>query len=105
MEVEDATEIRKKLDELEKKLQKELRDVDRLSFVSKEVPESIKESLQHQLQEVEKRSHDLMPEQQKAQKKSQKIQSIQDKRKIAEGQYRSRRRDASLLLLEQNRQE
>ena len=55
MEVEDETESRKKLDEQKKKLQKELRDVDRLSFVSKEMQESIKESLQHQLQQsVEK---------------------------------------------------
>ena len=45
--------------------------------------ESIKESLQHQLQEVEKwkRRHDLTPEHQKAQKKSQNIQSIQDNRR------------------------
>ena len=82
MEVEDETQSRKKLDEQKKQLQNEPRDVDRLSFVSKEMQESIKESLQHQLQEVEKRRHDLMPEHQKAQKKSQKIQSIQDKRKI-----------------------
>ena len=43
--------------------------------------ESIMESVQDQLQEVEKRRHDLMPEHQKFQKRSQKIQSIQDKRK------------------------
>ena len=78
MEVEDEAESRKKLDEQKKKLQKGLRGVDRLSFVSKEMQESIKESLQHQSQEVEKRRHDLMPEHQ-AQKRSQKIQSVQDK--------------------------
>ena len=39
------------------------------------------ESMQHQLQEVEKRRNDLMPEHQRVQKRSQKIQSIQDKRK------------------------
>ena len=50
-------------------------------FISKEAEESIKESLQHQLQEVEKGRHDLMPEHQKAQKESQRIQSIQDKRR------------------------
>ena len=58
MEVEDETESRKKQDEQKKKLQKELRDVDRLSFVSKEMQESIKESTQHQFQEVEKWRHD-----------------------------------------------
>ena len=47
-DVEDETESRKKLDEQKKKLQKELRDVDRLSFISKEMQESIKESMQHQ---------------------------------------------------------
>ena len=41
----------KKLDEQKNKLQKELRDVEKLSLVSKEAQESIKESLQHQLQE------------------------------------------------------
>ena len=79
-EVEDEAESRKKLDGQKKKMQKEPREVDRLSFVSKEMQESIKESLQHQLQEVEKRRHDLMLEH-KAQKRSQKIQSIQDKRR------------------------
>ena len=43
-------------------MQKELREVDRLSFVSKEMQECIKESLQHQLQDVEKRRNELMPE-------------------------------------------
>ena len=76
MEVEDETASRKKLDGQKKKL---LRDVDRLSFVSKEMQESIEESLQHQLQDVEKRRHDLMPEHQKVQNRSQTIQSIQDK--------------------------
>ena len=41
--------------------------------------ETFKESLQ--LQEVEKRRNDLMPEHQKAQKRSQKIQGVQDKRR------------------------
>ena len=82
MEVEDEAESRKKLDEQKKKPRKALREVDRLCFASQEVQENLKESLQHQLQEVEKRRHDLMPEHQRVQKKSQKTQSIQDKRKI-----------------------
>ena len=81
MDTENETESRKSLDELKKKLQKELRNVDRLSLISKEAQESIKESLHHQLQGVEKRRHDLMPEHQKVQKRSQTIQSIQDKRR------------------------
>ena len=43
MDIEDETESRQKLDEHKKKLQKELRDVDRLSLISKEAQESIKE--------------------------------------------------------------
>ena len=81
MDAEDKAESRKKLDEQKKKQQKEPRDVEILSLISKEAQESIKESLQHQLQEVEKREHDLMPEHQKVQKKSQKIQRLHDKRK------------------------
>ena len=39
MEVEDEAESRKKLDDQRKKMQKELREVDTLSFVSKEMQE------------------------------------------------------------------
>ena len=81
MEVEDEIESRKKLDEQKKKLQKEQREADRLSFVSNDIQEILKESLQHQLQEVEKRRNDLMPVHQKVQKRSQKIQSLQDRRR------------------------
>ena len=49
MEVEDEAECRRKLDEQRKKTQKELRDVDSLSWVSKEMHKSLKESVQHQL--------------------------------------------------------
>ena len=95
MEVENEAETRRKLDEQKKKLQKELRDVDRLSFVTKEVQESIMESVQHQLQEVEKRRHDLMPEHQKFQKRSQKIQKYPGQEEPhAEGKCRSGRRVA-----------
>ena len=48
---------------------------------SKEMQESLKESLQHQVQDVEKRRNDLILEHQKAQKRTQKIQSLQDKRR------------------------
>ena len=51
MEVEDEAESRRKLDEQKKKLQKDLRQVDRLSCVSTEMQDDIRESLQHQLQE------------------------------------------------------
>ena len=81
VEVEDEDECRRKLDEQRKKIQKELREVERLSFASKEMQESLKESLQHQLQEVEKRRNDLMLEHQKVQKRMQKVESLKDKRR------------------------
>ena len=75
-----------------KKLQKELREVDRLSFVSEEMQGNLKESLQHQLQEVEKRRNDLMPERQKVQKRTQNIQSLQDKRRNLQKVRQQKRR-------------
>ena len=81
LEVEDDAECRRKLDEQRKKMQRDLREVERLSFASMEMQENLMESLQHQLQEVEKRRNDLMLEHQRVQKRSQKIQSTQDKRK------------------------
>ena len=52
------------------------------------------ESLQHQLQEVDKRRNDLVPEHQKVQKRSQKIQSIQDNRKFSQTKLGGKRRNA-----------
>ena len=61
--------------------------------MSQEVPSSIKESLQQQLQEVEQRRNDLLPEHQRVQKRSQKIQSIQDKRKNMQKETAATRED------------
>ena len=71
----------KKLDEQRRKLQNELREIEKFSCLSKEVQERLKSNLQQQLQEVEQRRCDLMPEHQKVQKRLQKIQSIQDRRR------------------------
>ena len=81
MDIEDEAGSRKLLDEHKRKLQKELRDIDKFSYVPKEFQESLKSNLQQQLQEVEQRRHDLIPEHKKEQKRSQKMQSIQDKRR------------------------
>ena len=92
---EDEVESRKKLDEQRRKLQKELQYIEKFSCVPKEFQENLKSNLQQQLQEVEQRRHDFMPEHQKVQRISQKIRNIQDeKKKFAERQYRSRRGDA-----------
>ena len=50
MEVEDDAKCLRKLDEQRKKMQRELREVERLSCASKKVQENLVESLQHQLQ-------------------------------------------------------
>ena len=42
MDIEDEIESSKKLDEQERKLQKELRDVEKLSCIPKEVQDSLK---------------------------------------------------------------
>ena len=62
-------------------MQNELRDIEKLSLVSKEAQDTLKSDLQRQLQGVEQSRHDLMPEHQKVQKRSRKIQNIQDKRR------------------------
>ena len=46
IDVEDEIESRKKLDGQRKKLQKEVRDVEKLSCVSKEFQDSLKNDLQ-----------------------------------------------------------
>ena len=58
MDVEEEIESRKKLDEQKRKFQKELREIEKFSCLSKEVQESLKSNLQQQLQEVEQRRHD-----------------------------------------------
>ena len=47
MEVEDEDECRRKLDVKRKKIQTEQREVERLSFASKETQENLTESMQH----------------------------------------------------------
>ena len=54
--------VAKKLDEQRRKLQKELRVIEKFLCVPKEFQENLKSNLQQQLQEVEQRGHDLMPE-------------------------------------------
>ena len=81
MEVAEEAESRNKLDEQRNRLQRQLRDVERFIDFPQETQSGIKENLQRQLQEVEQKRHDLLPEHQRVQKRSTKIQSIQDKKK------------------------
>ena len=93
MDVEDEIESAKSWMQV-RKLQKELRDTVKFSCVPKEVQESLKSNLQQQLQEVEQkeaRHHARAPE---SADKSQKIHSIQDKKKYAERKCCNTRGDA-----------
>ena len=70
MDVEDEIESRKKLDEQRRKLQKGMRDVEKLSCVClKMLRTASSMTCSSQLQDVEQRRHDFMPENQKLQKK------------------------------------
>ena len=93
MEMDLEDESCKKLDEQRRKLQKELRDVQKFSCVAKEFQENLKSNLQQQLQEVEQRRHDFMPEHLKVQTHRKRFKASRTK-KFAERQYRSRRGDA-----------
>ena len=57
VDAEDEIESRKKLDEQKRKLQEELRDVEKLSCIPKEAQDSLKSALQQQLQEAEQKWH------------------------------------------------
>ena len=81
MDVEDEIENRKKLDEERNKLQKNLREVEKLSSVPKEDQDRLKNDLQQRLLGVEQRRHDILPDHQKVQTRSQKLQSMKYKRR------------------------
>ena len=53
----------------------------RMDMDVEEDVESLKSNLQQQLHEMERRRHDLMPEHQEVQKRSQKTQHILEKRR------------------------
>ena len=69
MEVGDEVESEKKLDEQRKRLQRQLREIERFTDVQQEVQSCIKRILQQQLQELEQRRNDLLPEHQRVQKR------------------------------------
>ena len=84
---ESNAESRKKLDEQRKRLQRQLRDVERLTDLPQETQSGIKENLQRQLHEFVQKRHDLLPEHQRVQKRSQEIQekhAEDEMRKIGE---------------------
>ena len=64
-----------------KRLQKQMRDVEKLTAIQQNVVDEQKERCRQELQEIEQDRNDLLPEHEKTQKKSQKLQSLQDKKK------------------------
>ena len=81
MEVEGDTDCKKKLDEQKKSLQKQLRDIEKFTDMEPMVRDRQKEKWKCQLQEIERKRTELLPEHQKMQKRSQKLQSLQDKKR------------------------
>ena len=81
MEIEKGTANLKLLGAQRKNLQKQLRDIDKLTSMEPEVRESQKEEFMCLLQLFERKWTDLLPEHQKMQRRSQKLQSLQDKKK------------------------
>ena len=78
-----------------KKMQKELREVDRLSFVSEEMQESLKESLQHQLQEVVKKGGTIScPSTRRCKRERKRYKASRTKEKSAERKFGSKRGNA-----------
>ena len=69
MEVEEEfenVENKRKLDEQRNRLQKELPDVEKLSFIPQEIQRGLKEGMQQQqLQDIEHKRHALLPKHQK----------------------------------------
>ena len=70
MEVEEEVQSKKKLDEQRRNLQRQMRDIDKLTFLKPAVREAEKEKFVCLLQEVERKRTDLLSEHQKMQKRS-----------------------------------
>ena len=76
MEVEEETDCKKKLDEQRKSLQNQLRDIEKFMDMEPMVLDS-----QNKRSSLEKQKTELLPDHQKVQKRSQKLQSLQEKKR------------------------
>ena len=81
MEVEEEIDCKKTLDEQRKSLQKQLRDIEKFTDMEPMFWDSHKEKWKGQLQVIARMRTKLLPEHQKMQKRSQKLQSLQDKKR------------------------
>ena len=80
-EVDEEVDSKKKLDQRKKELLRQLRKLDKFTDVPRNVGDVLKEKWQQELEDIEPRRTDLLPEHQKRQKRSQKLQSLQDSKK------------------------
>ena len=62
MEVDEDVDSKKKLDQRKKELQKQLRDVQRSTDTPQDMQDMLKEKWQHELQDIERRRNDVLPE-------------------------------------------
>ena len=81
MDFEQETEYKKKLDEQKKSLQRQVREIDKFANMDPVVRNQQKEAWMKELEEIERKRTEVLPEHQKMQKKSQKLQSLRDKQK------------------------
>ena len=68
MEVEEETDCKKKLDEQKKSIQLQLRDIEKFASMDPVFRDRLKEIRKEDLQEIERKRTELLPERQKMQK-------------------------------------
>ena len=78
--MDEEVDSKKKLDQRKKELQKQLRNVERFTGMPQDIQDVLREKWQQELQDIEQRRNDFSRAS-KMQKRSQKLQSLQDKKK------------------------
>ena len=73
MEVEEEVDIKNELDQRKKELQKQLRRITDFPVVPQDLQDVLNEKMQQELQDVEQRRNDLLPEHQGMRKKVAKV--------------------------------
>ena len=81
MEVEEEVDSKTKLDQRKKEPVPLVRKINEFKDVPQEMQELLKEKWQQELQDIEQRRNDFMPQHQKTQKRSHKLQRVQDRKK------------------------
>ena len=80
MEFDEETDCKKKLEERKKSLRRQLRDIEKFASMDP-VYRDRQEVWKEELEEIERKNTELLPEHQKVQKRSQKLQSLRDQKK------------------------